>query len=76
MYTQKYLHHKIAATIVLLLTPFVGYSADVFDEELANLLAKPVVTTKTLPDGSVISTISVGGSTSNSTSAGYITLPS
>lgn len=50
------------------------YAADVFDEELNNLLGKPVITKETLPDGSVVSTVSIGGTSADATS-GFVTLP-
>lgn len=61
--------------LVILLSPFVGlHAADVFDEELDNLLARPTITKKSLPDGTVISTVSVPWGSSDSV-AGFITLP-
>ncbi len=61
--------------LVILLSPFVGlHAADVFDEELGNLLARPTITKKSLPDGTVISTVSVPWGSSDSV-AGFITLP-
>ena len=55
--------------------PSISLAEEVYDQELAALLDKPVVKKTTLADGTVISTVTIGNASNGGTSAGYITLP-